>query len=282
MKAKILPWSYRKSASLKSQKTEFRAKISQKWGIASISFCVFFNVFAMNFCSLAMAQYEQNLTDEELITKQVNNLIAAQGSLNSFAAEGGNKNAIGRSEDPQFASGKVLKTNAKPNESSVDENAIKQLLMAEGEVTLDDYNKFWRAVPIKNLDEKKAAIQLITNDFLVFTEFNKALLDCAEIAWIQRNEVRCEKARDVTSRIIQKYSAKKDDLQSMMVVQRAQALEQDITGVIRSAASRGTSLNKNPQYKISSLEEIRKDRIVLNRVIARGRAFMKIKFEPTS
>ena len=151
--------------------------------------------------------------------------------------------------------------------------------MGEGEVSLAEYDKFWQAAGVKNSAEKKAAIALIGNDFLVFSEFNKALLDCAEIAWLQRQEIKCDKAREIARLVSKNYSNKATDLQDKLAAQKVLGLDNEISAVIRAAAARGVSLSEKPQYRISSLEEIRKDKIALIRVITRTRAFLKIEFE---
>lgn len=160
----------------------------------------------------------------------------------------------------------------------IDEEAVKQLVMGDGDVSLAEYNRFWQAIGVKNLNEKKAAIAKISEDFLVFGEFNKALLDCAEIAWLQRQEIKCNRALEITQSVAKNYKTQFEDERGRALLERVRNLESGVSAVMRSAAARGVSLNENPEYQISSLEEIRKDRLVLSRVIARTKAFLQVEF----
>ncbi len=168
--------------------------------------------------------------------------------------------------------------NPKNFQPKIDEATLKQLLMGNSSIGRLEYEKFWQAIGVKNREEKKATIEMIKRDFLVFSEFNFELLECAQKAWIMGRQVKCSRAESVLTAVVRNFPSQSDNLGGAIAIQKVKNLQLSIDEVIRNAAARGASLNQNSDYRFTSLAQIERDRTLLQQIINRTRTFLQLEY----
>jgi hypothetical protein len=168
--------------------------------------------------------------------------------------------------------------NPKNFQHKIDEATLKQLLMGNSSIGRLEYEKFWQAIGVKSREEKKATIEMIKRDFLVFSEFNFELLECAQKAWIMGRQVKCSRAESVLAAVARNFPSQSDNLGGAIAIQKVKNLQLSIDEVIRNAAARGASLNQNSDYRFTSLAQIERDRTLLQQIINRTRTFLQLEY----
>lgn len=149
-------------------------------------------------------------------------------------------------------------------------DVLTEIASGKGEITLEEYEKFWNKLGITKPEDKMIAIKSIKNNLLPVNEFTYLMIGCAEQAWISQKVVSCNSAREKLKIIMQTPGLKE--------AENVKNLESQMNRLIEGSARRDVKSKEYLGYKTLSLEELRSLKERSKTMFARINSVLRPKF----
>ncbi|MBU6338526.1 MAG: hypothetical protein KGQ36_00920 [Rickettsiales bacterium] len=157
-----------------------------------------------------------------------------------------------------------------PDQASVNQ-ALANLLSAEGKVTKAQYDEFWQQVGVKNNKDKEQVIFFMKDNFLLMQDYQKETWQCAEDSWKAGKVTECsnmKKKLDLLQASFKKIG------QESAITQVKEASDY----IVKAAAKHGQlELPGAPKTQMS-LELIQKTKANLNKIFEKFSAILRVNY----